>query len=161
VSGGIAIGGIATLRLGSYIVILIGITASIISIATHTKLGPYMFKELNVFDAAGVLGTHGMCGIFGAILSVIVAAYKADIKSSDVSEYGDYYASQWWRQLIAIYLVIGVSYFFGCFAGLVHNLSVKLINKEMEIGDDSIPENSKDGFYWLKLSETASRLYER
>ncbi len=161
VSGGIAIGGIATLRIGSYIVILIGIAASFVSIATHTKLGPYLLKEYNIFDASGVLGTHGMCGLFGALLSVVVAAYKADIKSTDVSEYGNNYASQWWRQFIAIYLVIAVSFFFGCFAGIIHNISVKLINKEMEIGDEMVPENSKDGFYWLKLSETAKKLYHR
>jgi ammonia channel protein AmtB len=161
VSGGIAIGGIATLRIGSYIVIIIGILASFISIATHTKLSPYLLREYHVFDASGVLGTHGMCGLFGSIVSVLVAAYKASVDSTDVSEYGNSYASQWWRQLVAIFLVIGVSFFFGCVTGMVHNISVKLINKEMEIDDDSIPENSKDGLYWLKLSETAKKLYHR
>ena len=161
VSGGIAIGGIATLRIGSYIVILIGMAASIISIATHSMLAPYLLKEYHIFDASGVLGTHGMCGLFGAVLSVVVAAYKADIKSNDVAEYGDNYASQWWRQFVCIYVVIAISFFFGCLAGIVHNISVKLINKEMEIGDEMVPENSKDNFYWLKLSETAKKLYHQ
>ncbi len=160
ISGGIAIGSIATLQVSSYLIIIIGIASAFITITANSRLGPYLLYNFNIVDSAGIFGTHGLCGIFGAIVSVIVAAYKASYDMSDVSIYGSEYANQWYHQLVAMFICIGVAVVFGLIAGYAH----KVVSKSMrfyfdihDFDDEMIPNNSKDVLYWEKLSESAKK----
>jgi len=163
VSGGISVGSIATLQVSSYIIIFIGVVSAFITITSNTRIGPYLLRNYSIIDSAGVLGTHGMCGIFGAIVSVFVAAYKASYDMSDVSIYGSDYADQWWRQLVAMFVCIGIALLFGLLAGITYEFVTKTMRIKIADDDDDddndqlVPNNAKDNLYWEKLSESAKK----
>ncbi|XP_054732333.1 ammonium transporter Rh type B-B-like [Anastrepha obliqua] len=82
-AGGVAIGTVCNLLVGSHGAILIGIIAGCISVLGYRYLSPLITATLGIHDTCGVHNLHGMPAIISAIASAIFASFvtKENYKS--------------------------------------------------------------------------------
>lgn len=73
-AGGVAVGSCVNLILRPWGAVLIGFTASIISVLGYAFLTPALFKNMRLADTCGVHNLHGMPAVFSAVVSAIYAA---------------------------------------------------------------------------------------
>ncbi|XP_022685920.1 ammonium transporter Rh type A-like isoform X1 [Varroa jacobsoni] len=81
-AGGVAIGCTADMMIHPYGALIVGLGAGVISTLGYRYLQP-MLLRYRIHDTCGVNNLHGMPGVFGGIIGVIVAA------SADYTHYND------------------------------------------------------------------------
>jgi ammonium transporter Rh len=83
-AGGVAIGACADLMVQPFGALIIGALAGMLSVIGFEIVSPFMKKHFKIHDTCGVHNLHGMPGIFGALLSCILAVFatKADYGTS-------------------------------------------------------------------------------
>jgi len=79
-AGGVAVGACADLMLTPGGAVTVGALAGILSTCGFKYVQPFLLDKLKVHDTCGVNNLHGMPGLFGGLLSVLIAG----IASSDV-----------------------------------------------------------------------------
>lgn len=72
-AGGVAIGASCDVISEPWIALLVGFIAGSISIIGFEFLSPCLRKTMNLYDTAGIHNLHGMPGVFGAIVAIILA----------------------------------------------------------------------------------------
>merc|ERR1719232_1297272 len=79
-AGGVAVGACADLMLTPGGAVTVGALAGILSTCGFKYIQPFLLDKLKIHDTCGVNNLHGMPGLFGGLLSVLIAG----IASSDV-----------------------------------------------------------------------------
>jgi len=72
-AGGVAVGACADMMLTPGISLTIGALAGILSVCGFTYIQPFLLEKLRFHDSCGVNNLHGMPGLFGGLLSVLMA----------------------------------------------------------------------------------------
>merc|ERR1719186_745100 len=78
-AGGVAVGACADMMLTPGGSLAVGSLAGILSVCGFQYIQPCLLKNLKIHDSCGVNNLHGMPGLFGGLLSVLMAG----IASSD------------------------------------------------------------------------------
>uniref|UniRef100_A0A8C5R352 Rh family B glycoprotein n=1 Tax=Leptobrachium leishanense TaxID=445787 RepID=A0A8C5R352_9ANUR len=73
-AGGVAVGTAAEMMLTPYGAMIAGILAGMISVLGYKLLSPVLDSKWKIQDTCGVHNLHGMPGVLGALVGVIVAA---------------------------------------------------------------------------------------
>jgi len=76
-AGGVAIGACADLMVQPWAALLVGTIAGTISVYGFDEITPAINKYFKIHDTCGVHNLHGMPGLIGSLLSVIVCAATA------------------------------------------------------------------------------------
>ncbi|NXY71613.1 RHAG protein, partial [Glareola pratincola] len=79
-AGGVAVGTCADLPIHPFIAMCIGSIAGIISVLGFHFLTPLLESKLNIQDTCGVHNLHGLPGILGGIIGIIVTAVKEEVR---------------------------------------------------------------------------------
>ena len=85
-AGGVAVGASADMMLTPGGAIVVGALAGILSTLGFHYVQPALQKKLKVHDSCGVNNLHGMPGLFGAIISVVVAGIATPASYDNFSE---------------------------------------------------------------------------
>jgi len=72
-AGGVAVGACADMMLTPGGSLVIGSLAGVLSVCGFDYIGPFLKEKLNILDTCGVNNLHGMPGLFGGLLSVLMA----------------------------------------------------------------------------------------
>ncbi|XP_067133255.1 ammonium transporter Rh type A-like [Centruroides vittatus] len=72
IAGGVAIGTVANMMIQPYGAMLVGLAASIVSVFGYAFLKPLLARKLKIQDTCGVHNLHGLPGVMGGILGVIL-----------------------------------------------------------------------------------------
>ncbi|XP_067133254.1 LOW QUALITY PROTEIN: ammonium transporter Rh type B-like [Centruroides vittatus] len=72
IAGGVAIGTVANMMIQPYGAMLVGLAASILSVFGYAFLKPLLARKLKIQDTCGVHNLHGLPGVMGGILGVIL-----------------------------------------------------------------------------------------
>ena len=127
-AGGVMIGSTADLITKPWIALLIGFLAGLISTYGFQHLNAFFFNKLKLHDTCGIHYLHGMTGVTGGIISIILIAM------ADQEELGDSYkvlytawetrtpGQQAVQQLAALGLVLGMSIGTGLLCGALLRL---------------------------------------
>jgi len=81
-AGGVAIGGTCDVLAKPWSAILVGFIAGAMSFIGFEFIGPCLQKRMRLYDTAGIHNLHGMTGIYGALVGIIVSA------TASTTEYG-------------------------------------------------------------------------
>jgi len=73
-AGGVAIGGTCDVLAKPWSAILVGFVSGILSFIGFEFISPCLQKRMRLYDTAGINNLHGMIGIYGAIVGIIVSA---------------------------------------------------------------------------------------
>ncbi|KAF7275115.1 hypothetical protein GWI33_012169, partial [Rhynchophorus ferrugineus] len=73
-AGGVAIGASANLMVEPFGAILIGCLSGALSVVGYSIISPFIEKRFKILDTCGVHNLHGMPGLLGGVISVIMAA---------------------------------------------------------------------------------------
>ncbi len=71
-AGGVAIGIVSNVSYTPLNAIITGIIAGLVSTLGYHFLGPFFRDRAGVYDACGILNLHGIPGIVGGIISMII-----------------------------------------------------------------------------------------
>jgi ammonium transporter Rh len=77
-SGGVVVGASACLMKDPYIPLLIGTFTGALSTWGFEKLSPFLQRKIHLYDTCGILNLHGMPGVLGGIVSIIVIGCTDD-----------------------------------------------------------------------------------
>jgi len=77
-AGGVAIGACADLMVQPWAALLVGTIAGTISVYGFDEITPAINKYFKIHDTCGVHNLHGMPGLIGSLLSVIICAATAN-----------------------------------------------------------------------------------
>jgi ammonium transporter Rh len=79
----------------------------LVSTYGYHNIQPYLEEKFGLHDTCGVHNLHAMPSVLGALASVIVAANRSRWFRSNENVYGsDNWDSQWWRQLVSIFVCV-------------------------------------------------------
>lgn len=149
-AGGVSIGCTANLSMPVLNAVLIGITAGLVSTFGYNALQGYLEHKWKLHDTCGIHNLHAMPSVIGALASVILAGYKY-AHNEDPDVYGNNLNSQWWRQLLAIFLCIAFAVTAGMLVG-------KLL-KAVESNEEGSISDFHDNNYWEVAEDYGSSLY--
>jgi len=76
-AGGVSMGSSADLINSPIISMLVGFISGIISSLGFLHYGPWLKNKINLQDTCGVHNLHGIPGIFGGLVSVIIAGFSS------------------------------------------------------------------------------------
>ena len=88
-AGGVAIGTASDLVVATFISLIIGVFAGILSAVSFWKVQPLLARKLNLHDTCGVHNLHGLPGILGAVIGAICAANSNEAAGEEWTN--DYY----------------------------------------------------------------------
>jgi len=139
-AGGVAVGACADLMLTPGGAVVVGALAGILSTCGFKFIQPFLLDKLKIHDTCGVNNLHGMPGLFGGLLSVLIAG----IASSDV--YDRYPADktsmdelfpfppnqQAVNQLLAIIVTLAFAVLGGIITGFVMHFAGKSSSMELD-----------------------------
>jgi len=134
-AGGVAIGACADLMVQPWAALLVGTIAGTISVYGFDEITPAINKYFKIHDTCGVHNLHGMPGLIGSLLSVIITAatatkavmgdslkeifpYVGDEKYSDKYQYGSA-GKQGAMQLAALGVTLGIAIVGGTITGFI------------------------------------------
>jgi len=134
-AGGVAIGACADLMVQPWAALLVGTIAGTISVYGFDEITPAINKYFKIHDTCGVHNLHGMPGIIGSLLSVIITAatankaimgdslkeifpYVGDEKYSDKYQFGNA-GKQGAMQLAALGVTLGIAIVGGTITGFI------------------------------------------
>jgi len=123
-AGGVMIGATADLIIKPWVAMFIGFMAGFVSLVGFASVNSFLFDKLHLHDTCGIHYLHGMPGVFGGVISIILTSL-ADVKDLGES-YKILYANsetrsattQAFLQFATLGLVIGVSITSGLICGL-------------------------------------------
>ncbi|XP_059087047.1 ammonium transporter Rh type B-B-like [Tigriopus californicus] len=72
-AGGVAIGAVADLFIQPYGALVVGSVAGFVSVLGFEYLTPFLERKFKIHDTCGVHNLHGMPGIIGTLLSILLA----------------------------------------------------------------------------------------
>ncbi|XP_076335536.1 ammonium transporter Rh type B-B-like isoform X2 [Tachypleus tridentatus] len=78
IAGGVAIGASANLMTQPYGAMIIGCIAGVFSVLGYRFLTPFLAKCCRIHDTCGVNNLHGIPGIYGALVSAIIASLASE-----------------------------------------------------------------------------------
>lgn len=84
-SGGVVVGASACLMKDPYIPLLVGTLTGALSTWGFEKLSPYLQRKIHLYDTCGIHNLHGMPGLLGGIVSIIMIGC-----TDDIEEYSDH-----------------------------------------------------------------------
>lgn len=134
-AGGVAIGACADLMVQPWAALLVGTIAGTISVYGFDEITPAINKYFKIHDTCGVHNLHGMPGLIGSLLSVIITAATAtkavmgdslkevfphvgDEKYSDAYQYGSA-GKQGAMQLAALGVTLAIAIVGGTITGFI------------------------------------------
>jgi len=133
-AGGVAIGAVAVLNIGSFCAVMIGIAAGLLSTVGYHRIQPYLEERWGLHDTCGIHNLHAMPSVVGAISSVAVAIALPN-------GYGPVSKPQWQAQLLAIPVCMG----FAVTAGFLVGKFLKIVAPKND-GDDA--KDFHDSEWW-------------
>jgi len=147
-AGGVAVGACADLMLTPGGAVAVGALAGILSTCGFKYIQPFLLDKLKIHDTCGVNNLHGMPGLFGGLLSVLIAG----IASSDVYDKfstGDDNKSmdelfpyppnqQATNQILAIVVTLA----FAVFGGLITGFIMHLVGKFGKLEEDDFYDDN-------------------
>ncbi|KAJ8922789.1 hypothetical protein NQ315_007824 [Exocentrus adspersus] len=77
-AGGVAVGASANLMLQPYGAVIIGIISGVVSVVGYSRITPYLEKRWSLQDTCGVHNLHGLPGVLGTVVSVVMAAVASE-----------------------------------------------------------------------------------
>lgn len=127
-AGGVVMGVAGDMEMGLHGAMLSGFVAGALSCFGYSKVMPLLVK-LNIHDTCGVNNLHGMPGILGAIVAVIVTA-QHDGREGTPANMG-FAGVGWDDQLIGLLVTLGMSIGGGFVTGaIITNVNVKVPDSE-------------------------------
>ena len=127
-AGGVSIGCVANLSVTPSGAIAVGVVAALVSAYGFKHIQPKL-EGWGIHDTCGIHNLHAMPSIVGALASVIVCAANKD---TDAAIFGEYAASQWWRQLVGMLATTGFAIITGLVTGAICN---KMSGKDSNVAD--------------------------
>jgi ammonium transporter Rh len=73
-AGGVGIGAACDILAQPWSAMLIGFISGTISLLGFEYVSPFLQKKLNIYDTAGIHNLHGLPGLFGSVVGVILSA---------------------------------------------------------------------------------------
>lgn len=150
-AGGVAIGCSANLTLSGFGAIMIGCASGLVSCFGFNKIMPFLEDTIGLHDTCGVHNLHGMPSVIGGIASAIIAVYKGFGRARDSAIYGASVNDQWWRQLVAILLVV----IFAIVSGLITGWIMKTVYPDETKETKAFHDNA----YWTVADDYGRSLY--
>ncbi|CAG9762838.1 unnamed protein product [Ceutorhynchus assimilis] len=77
-AGGVAIGACAHLMVQPYGAVFIGMIAGLFSVYGYTTISAFLESKFKILDTCGVNNLHGIPGILGGLISIIMAAIATE-----------------------------------------------------------------------------------
>ncbi|XP_063295829.1 ammonium transporter Rh type B [Pelobates fuscus] len=147
-AGGVAVGTSAEMMLTPFGAMIAGCLAGIISVLGYKFLTPVLDSKLKIQDTCGVHNLHGMPGILGALIGVIVAAAAtADIYGLGMEDVFPLIydgtrtsKSQAVYQLLALLVALAFALIGGIIVGLILTIPI--------FGAPSDAQCFEDAIYW-------------
>jgi ammonium transporter Rh len=145
-AGGVVMGVAGDMDMGMHGAMLSGFAAGLVSCVGYSKLMPKL-AHLNIHDTCGVNNLHGMPGILGAVVAIIVTAQvDGDLGSRPhtrgfLDSDGKHVGAG--KQAIALVISLGVSIVCGTLAGFLMSFPLKKLGIQQPDA-----ELFKDGLYF-------------
>jgi len=146
-AGGVAVGACADMMLTPGGAMLTGLVAGAMSVCGFQYVQPFLLSKLKIHDSCGVHNLHGMPGLLGGLLSVLLAGiatpesydkYSAGMADKSLSEIfpamGDTATSQAVRQLLAILCTMAMA----VTGGLVTGMVMLLVGRMEKMGPEDL-----------------------
>jgi len=146
-AGGVAVGACADMMLTPGGSLAIGSLAGILSVCGFQYIQPCLLKKLKIHDSCGVNNLHGMPGLFGGLLSVLMAGiaspevydkFSGGTEDKSLTEIfpalasGGTAAGQAMSQFLAILVTLAFALVGGLLTGLVMLMVGKMESMERE-----------------------------
>lgn len=146
-AGGVVMGVAGDMDMGMHGAMLAGFASGLVSCVGYAKIQAYL-TDFNIHDTCGVNNLHGMPGILGAVVGIIVTASLgngANLGSRDMRGFQDEDGKGIGagKQAIALAITIGMAIICGTLAGCLMSVPLKAIGIFVPAG-----ELFKDGLYF-------------
>jgi len=136
-AGGVAVGACADMMLTPGGAVLVGAIAAVLSVCGFSFVQPFLNEKLRIHDSCGVNNLHGMPGLLGGLLSIMMAGLATESAyghSSSLYEIfpqldpikGGTAAGQALSQFLAILVTLGFAVVGGVITGLIMHQVDKL-----------------------------------
>merc|ERR1712055_856332 len=77
-AGGVAVGACADMMLTPGGAVLVGAIAAVLSVCGFSFVQPFLCEKLKIHDSCGVNNLHGMPGLLGGFLSILMAGLATE-----------------------------------------------------------------------------------
>merc|ERR1719402_2065503 len=134
-AGGVAVGACADMMLTPGGAVLVGAIAAVLSVCGFSFVQPFLCEKLKIHDSCGVNNLHGMPGLLGGLLSVLMAGLATESAyghSSSLHEIfpalasGGTHGGQALSQFLAILVTLGFAIVGGVVTGVIMHQVGKL-----------------------------------
>merc|ERR1711962_1756838 len=95
-AGGVAVGACADMMVTPGGAVGVGALAGILSVTGFNYVQPFLLNKMKVHDSCGVNNLHGMPGILGGLLSILMAGIASDAAYGENSSW-DCQIMPWWK----------------------------------------------------------------
>jgi len=145
-AGGVAVGACADLMLTPGGAVTVGALAGILSTVGFKYIQPFLLGKLKIHDTCGVNNLHGMPGLFGGLLSVLIAGIaSSDVYDKFADEDTDKSMDELFpsdftpgRQAINQLIAILVTLAFAVVGGLITGFIMHCVGKTSVIDDEEL-----------------------
>jgi len=141
-AGGVAVGACADMMVTPGGAVGVGALAGILSVTGFNYVQPFLLNKMKVHDSCGVNNLHGMPGILGGLLSILMAGIASDAAYGENSSLVEIFPSmkdgeinagtQALRQFLAVVVTLAFAIVGGIVTGLVMYQVDKLDKLETE-----------------------------
>merc|ERR1711962_1792805 len=128
-AGGVAVGACADMMVTPGGAVGVGALAGILSVTGFNYVQPFLLNKMKVHDSCGVNNLHGMPGILGGLLSILMAGIASDAAYGENSSLVEIFPSmkdgeinagtQALRQFLAVVVTLAFAIVGGIVTGLV------------------------------------------
>merc|ERR1712055_460426 len=148
-AGGVAVGACADMMLTPGGAVLVGAIAAVLSVCGFSFVQPFLYEKLKIHDSCGVNNLHGMPGLLGGILSIIMAGIATESAYGHTSSLHEIFpalekdgtpAGQALSQFLAILVTLG----FAVVGGVVTGLIMHQVDHDDDDADDNADDNDGD-----------------
>jgi len=145
-AGGVAVGASADMMLTPGGAVMVGALAGVLSTLGFQYVQPFLLEKLKVHDSCGVNNLHGMPGLLGAIISVIMAGiaspdsydqFSGDLPEGERSMSEVFLAApnqQAVNQLLALLVTLATA----CVGGLLTGLLMHSVGKMTSLTEEDL-----------------------
>jgi len=152
-AGGVVMGVAGDMEMGLHGAMISGFLAGTLSCIGYAKVQP-LLTALNLHDTCGVHNLHGMPGVLGALLAIVLTAMfgNGDASSPGADNTEGFVGIGAMKQFYALLITLGVAVTSGTFAGFL--MTVPLAKLGVRVSDADM--YSDDLFFDAAESVTAS-----
>jgi len=134
-AGGVAVGACADMMVTPGGALIVGALAGLLSVCGFRFVQPFLLEKLKIHDSCGVNNLHGMPGLLGGFLSVLMAGIATESSYKHVSSLTEIFpelanegtaAGQALSQFLAILVTLGFAIVGGLITGLIMHQVGKL-----------------------------------